>query len=281
MMNSFSHLLKWLGDRRDGFLVGSAGLYSLGYLVWSYNAWRNNLGQLPALEFQYLIAGIVPAFIIAVAWTGITLFSRASDTITTLYKRHIYLPLLISLVTIAIQFIPILFQFGPKLGWIHTDWTSEQIYNYTVPLFILSMYLAAVTKHSGEGKFFRVFREVYGYLLSLFFCWYSMTIYFDLYPNLPQELGGPEPRCAYVDLVQEETSLSTLSKLVPINSSEGTPYAEIKVVRSRKLDVYFSSNDYLLVRIADNDNTYGSINPIEAPLYELPKEVIRVIEWCK
>jgi hypothetical protein len=30
--------LKWLGERRDGFLIGGAVLYGLGYLVWSYNA---------------------------------------------------------------------------------------------------------------------------------------------------------------------------------------------------------------------------------------------------
>jgi len=33
-------VLKWLGERRDGFLVGGAILYALGYLVWSYSVLR-------------------------------------------------------------------------------------------------------------------------------------------------------------------------------------------------------------------------------------------------
>ena len=56
--------LKWLGERRDGFLIAGAVLYGLGYVVWSYNAWRNHLGQLPAIEFQYLMSGLIPGAII-------------------------------------------------------------------------------------------------------------------------------------------------------------------------------------------------------------------------
>lgn len=59
-----SDLLKWFGERRDGLLVVAAAVYGLGYLVWSYNAWRNELGQLPALEFQYIISGVFPALVI-------------------------------------------------------------------------------------------------------------------------------------------------------------------------------------------------------------------------
>ena len=47
---------EWLGSRRNGFLVGLAVIYGLGYLVWAVNSWMNNLGFLPALDFQYFVA---------------------------------------------------------------------------------------------------------------------------------------------------------------------------------------------------------------------------------
>jgi hypothetical protein len=56
-----------IGKLRDGLLVAGGLLYVLGYAVWSLNAWRQGLGILPALESQYLVAGIVPALIIYAA----------------------------------------------------------------------------------------------------------------------------------------------------------------------------------------------------------------------
>ena len=42
-----------------------AGIFDLfGYVVWAINANRNNLGLLPALEFQYFVAGVVPVAIL-------------------------------------------------------------------------------------------------------------------------------------------------------------------------------------------------------------------------
>lgn len=71
-------LLGWIGDQlspltklRDGFLVVAVIVYILGYLVWSLNAWVNNLGLLPALEFQYLVAGVFPALVIWLIYIGI------------------------------------------------------------------------------------------------------------------------------------------------------------------------------------------------------------------
>lgn len=51
---------------RDNLLFVASILYALGYIVWAFNAWQNNLGLLPALDFQYLVAGIFPAIVIAI-----------------------------------------------------------------------------------------------------------------------------------------------------------------------------------------------------------------------
>jgi hypothetical protein len=70
------NFVKRIGKLRDGFLVSGAALYGLGYLVWTYTAWRNDLGQLPALEFQYVIAGVVPAILLTFVWGSIVFFQK-------------------------------------------------------------------------------------------------------------------------------------------------------------------------------------------------------------
>jgi hypothetical protein len=55
---------------------------------------------------------------------------------------------------------------------------------------------------------------------------------------------------------------------------------ESNVVRSTRFQVYFSSSDYLLVRTAADGNADSTSELKDAPLYELRKEVIRVIQWC-
>ena len=52
MWKSVGDLLKRAGELRDEFLVMGAIFYFFGYIVWAINAYRNDLGLLPALEFQ-------------------------------------------------------------------------------------------------------------------------------------------------------------------------------------------------------------------------------------
>lgn len=53
---------------RDLVIILGAVLYGAGLLVWSVNAWMNNLGFLPALDFQYFVAGVVPVGIVGGAY---------------------------------------------------------------------------------------------------------------------------------------------------------------------------------------------------------------------
>jgi hypothetical protein len=276
MPASFSDLLKWLGERRDGFLISGAVLYGLGYLVWSYNAWRNNLGQLPALEFQYLIAGIIPAAIIAISWAGTAFFYKAADKIKSLFQRAPYLKF------VALFFATLLT--APLMGLpIQRRWIPHGTQRYSIPLFIVAIYMvslfALTAPRSRFSRAVGAVYTVYRYLLPLSFCWFTLIIYFDLYPAIPQELGGPQPRCAYVDLLRDDVSPSTMSALVSAQPSDTSDQSAANVVRSNKLYVYFSSSDYLLVRSANPNN--NSVKPEEQPLYQLPKEVIRVVRWCK
>src|SRR5205814_484583 len=52
--------LKQLVGLRDVFLFLGGASYVLGYIVWCLHAWQENLGLLPALQFQYIFAGLAP-----------------------------------------------------------------------------------------------------------------------------------------------------------------------------------------------------------------------------
>jgi hypothetical protein len=61
-------LLSRIGKVRDGLLVTATILYIVGYLVWSYNAWRNKLGLLPTLDPQYFVAGLIPVLVLSAGY---------------------------------------------------------------------------------------------------------------------------------------------------------------------------------------------------------------------
>lgn len=233
--------LKWLGERRDGFLVGAAVLYGLGYSVWSYNAWRNHLGQLPAVEFQYLMAGLIPAFIIAMAWTATIYLSDIQDKVIVLLEKHRFLRWTSAAVFPVVQLTIALGGLATERGWINLGLTTKQLYKYTGPLVLLLLYLSLLTSYTSRerksSRFMDLVTRGYQYATPVVFCLYSLFIYLDLYPHLPQELGGPKPRCAYVDLVRGEIAPSSLSVLVPTRSMEAATSSEPKVVRSTKLHV--------------------------------------------
>jgi hypothetical protein len=289
-------VLKWLGERRDGFLVGGAILYGLGYLVWSYNAWRNHLGQLPALEFQYLASGIIPALILLLAAAGAGFVLQVHETLFRFFQRH---PILRFVPLFALNVFPLavyVASYAAKKGWVSRGLPQQQVAQYSTPLIIIALYFALFTgtevKWSMGGYQLNLF-AIYRFLVPIAFGWYSIALYLDLYSRLPQELGGPHPRCAYVDLVRDDTAPSTLAALASPNRTDA---GEGKVIRSNRLDVYFSSNDYLLVRAhqsseAPPDGTSAKDQPSKGPpdatsakdqpLYELRKEVIRAVQWCR
>jgi len=281
--SKISRVLRWLGERRDGFLVGGAVLYGLGYLVWSYNAWKNGLGQLPGLDFQYLIAGLVPAAVILLAGAAIRSFSRLQERTLSFLRRHPKLRRL-SISTIAIIQVGLsLAMFAADKEWIPQTWlTKEELTKYTAPAVMLILYymllLQAPSRTNRSMRWMARLSDVYQYVIAAFFCWYSLVIYFDLYPRLPQELGGPEPRCAYADLRKDEISFQSLSALTKPGVETVSP--EIEVIRSRKLMVYFAGGEHFLVRTSPDGASTSAEELRRAPLYELHKDVIRAVEWC-
>ena len=139
-------------------------------------------------------------------------------------------------------------------------------------LMLFAGYLIVITiPNFGEGLDCAHTHIRYGWpIMMIRMC---SLIYLGIYPWLPQALGGPQPRCAYVDLVRDELAPASLSLL----ASDPEGESPSKVVRSAKLRVYFSSDDHLLVRKAVDG---FSDSKGDDTLFELRNTVIRVIRWC-
>lgn len=258
-------VLKWLGERRDGLLMGVAGLYGLGYLVWTINAARNGLGQLPALEFQYIAAGVVPALLIALVYAAIAFFHDIQERLIGFFERH---RLVGWLGVLAILGIVLLSEFAP--------WDRDMVALYSGPLIFFLAYTVQTSKYK-SGRLAAFSEFLYRYATPAAFCLYALAAYLSFYQGLPQVLGGPRPHCANVDLVRAEASAETWAALSSEigHSQSGDVWAG--VVRSKKLHVYFSASDYLLVRVAADDDA----KPEDAPLYEVPRSAIRTVHWCQ
>ena len=126
--------LKWLGEHRDGFLVGGAVIYGLGYLVWSYNAYRNHLGQLPGLEFQYLISGLVPALLLGAGWATASLLWKLRDWVPPFAVKdriRFFRIALVGTAIVPLSIVTFLF-FAFTLGWR----VGLRGFFYTAPLWL-------------------------------------------------------------------------------------------------------------------------------------------------
>jgi hypothetical protein len=58
--------IKTIGEYRDAALVLISVDYLLGYFSWSVYAAKNDLGLVPALDTQYLVAGVLPTVILGI-----------------------------------------------------------------------------------------------------------------------------------------------------------------------------------------------------------------------
>ena len=93
-----------------------------------------------------------------------------------------------------------------------------------------------------------------------------VVVYFlgSIYPHLPQELGGVQPKCAYLDLTKSELSTPTLSALVDAEALQhSTP-----VVRSKRLQIPYSSSNIVIVRY-------------DGRVYDLYRQAIKAITSCE
>jgi len=282
----------WLrdaGNLRDGFLVTAAVFYFLGYIVWAINAYRNNLGLLPGLDFQYFIAG-APAVLIILA---LYLLIAACRLLRGKVRRWIgssptggrlYLCRAMFLLALLAGFLIIV----PPTGWFkavfphftHGTWLAIGAALMIMVSYPFVTQLATIKDEPASKRktlrllLVEIFSSLVGLFLGLLAIVYAAMFFIalaaialiycvELYPKIPQEFGGARPSYAYLDVVKSQMSNETIAGVLPIDANK----SQEAVVRSVRLEVLFSGSDIMLVRS-------------QGKVYKLSKGIIQTVTVC-
>lgn len=291
---SVSAWFRSIGEWRDGILVFGGATYGLGYLVWSIHAKNENLGLLPALEPQYLAAGVIPMLLIWLAYLGFRGAIQFPGTVAKWRDRqagkwpavlrglglacfvtefgvvvwidHWQRQRHLTRLSTTLQFVVVLsqtllFPTGVSLWFVYPSGEQKQTSRWADRL--QSAFLRGYTK-------FVTFICVAAFLSS-----FAVIYVLVLYPAVPQEFGGVRPRCAFIDVAKDQVSGATRKEILPY-PAESTG----NVAQSYRMTVYFSGSDFMLARRAPGEPPAGQPEPPKSKLFELRKEVIKAVHWC-
>jgi len=299
--NSKGSFSKVIAILRDSVLLTGSVLYVTGYIVWSIQAYKNNLGLLPLIDSQYFVAGFLPVvtFMLLIAllwgvWTTKKLVQNHLDRSATGWKRFIRLALFafaifgifgaitsilvkdllsdlhyviigfinICLLLVGLIFLPPIYLPDNLLEKFFPYGSSQKSHKF----------LRAITIQGWNAL--REFLEGYSVYITFLFVLLSVGLalfgirYFinDIHPNVYQEFGGSKPRCAQLDISADKLSENIRQALFenPIDYSAG-------VIQTKKLLVFYAGNDFLLVKPR---------NPATKDVYEIRKDIIHSILWC-
>lgn len=221
-------------------LALTALLYALGLVVWSLNAARRDLAIGAAPDLQYLIAGLVPALVLALALAVLVAWLRLPAWSQDRLRRKSRLASSMWAVGTVLGIVSV-FSFA-ILG------PTGVLDRFPILLALLFVAFGAgviLPTLAGDRETW-LFRLVwYGYglaglvaLVVLAFAFYAEAIF----PRLPQSLGGGRPRCAQLDLDRRMLSADTLAELA-------LPAPAGEIVRTQRLDVVFAQGDTLFVTV--------------------------------
>jgi hypothetical protein len=258
-------LVQRIGNLRDGLIVLGTGVYLLGYLSWAHYAVTYELGLIPALDAQYFTASIVPALIILSLYLsarGLIALSRWSTGALSGRQRRAGVVLgYIGGAVIALSLITRLLLPEEQAAW----------RDYLVYAGAVLVYAAAfLSRVPGEAILQRVgIVALWGFTI-LGSLWLTLAYLVRWFPSLPQELGGPSPRCVQLDIAPTRLSGATRHLLL----SDTQPVDVTEVQRSRNVYLIFDGREFVLLK-----RQAGALNS-ENPVYRVGKMAIEGIVPC-
>jgi hypothetical protein len=262
-------LWEWLlsnGNKlRDLVLAGAGGTYVLGFIIWSIYAFVNNLGLLPALSSQYLIAGLLP----------ITLLGLGALPLYIGIKRKVFSRLVVGvLVVISLLLIILPILLVPlrilRILNIPQAWSLVVV---SIVYYLFLILMTTMVQGTPSYRALRIYRLIpyTVHLLVIYFCILGFMIFLVsqyallIYPVIPQSWGGAKPRCAYLDVDTAKISVDSKSALF---SADGDPSTITR--RSDAVGVYYAGDNWVLVKKAAE----------KTPTYEIDRDAINAIIWC-
>ncbi len=256
--------LKTMGEYRDAALVLISVDYLLGYFSWSFYAAENDLGLVPALDTQYLVAGVLPTLILAAAVCLVVLHVRFSKwTGKEPSPRRNWWGT--SLGFVGLGMIVLGLVTGMAIGGRADTWGGI--------VAIVGGYatmLGAVFQGPKGVRWFRIYGLSILWFIVAAAPLVLLLFYFErVFPSVPASLGGPAPRCVYVDLATDAVSQNTVTALV--SAAPGAlPVAGVS--RTRQVDLLFTGPEFVMMRLTEQ-RPRGTV-------YSLAKDAIRALTPC-
>lgn len=265
--------LAWAETLQKVVLIGVPLVYMLGYTVWAYHAWRYSLGALPAVQSQYLTAGLVPAIILGLFLLSVSRIKAFVEDVGALFlpevpagRRRLRRPVLALYGSTCVVFaaLLVLYLFGhPSVPAIFALYGSLYGVSLGLPVLVRRRDRTLSDRMRFDGSDWYYVAAVPALFTALFLCVYFRFVF----PNVPQELGGALPRIARLDLDRGALSAERLGALLP----PGAAHSKVKVVQTRPVYVFFAGAQSLLIkpygRWADNQT------------YEVEVGTVKGITW--
>jgi hypothetical protein len=308
-----THALDIWGKRitaaRDIILVGAGAAYVIGFLVWSYNAWREHIGLLPAVQAQYIAAGLVPLLLVSyiplVAKLSflnsmISRLAGANTVISTLEElgaakkiareaksvgksciRFIMISIMVLAISIAV--VTILKHKSHQFLLLDVVIVIE-VWLLTGAGFLLGLirydkHLAAYgvalgAEFNGQLHNMRRNAMIYGTVASIIIAQATFTYAVYIYPLLPQEFGGMRPRTALLEVKRLDLSPEERKILLPV-PSQNEPTDPTKdaspVVQTNIVDVLYDNGDAMELRLEGSK---------DGRVYDIKRANVVNIIWC-
>ena len=266
-----------LTDWKPLLLLAAGGIYGAGYAARAVHAWDSSLGILPALDFQYFVAGIfllVPLGALGLVFFGARGVLRRWVAAERLHKswRQRTDQVLVAM------FIGGIFLFGLAL-WLGRLGVHFERFTAALPYVFIGGFLILLALNivrGDDGKAMPVDADavwarlhprdagawiiiIFG-SLGLFSSWLAgiaMLLGIALFvlvvplfgvlllPHWPQELGGAMPRCQVLDVEVKQLSPQLAEELF---DGSAPPIAS-EVRRTRELAVHFSNSEFMMIRL--------------------------------
>lgn len=290
--------LKRIGAVNVGIVTCASVIYLLGYCVWACHAWRSNLGLLPALQFQYFVAGLLLLAVVGLSFltvyfgkgvdaVGSKLSHRITDFVEKRTARKSLRSTMHSIMTGAVFFAFAIGgavlnrHFAPTAAMGKTFWA---IWLYLCACLLWGLWyprqfesLLKTTTTTPKDKTVNVVYEFIRLIATQTWTVAAVLIVPFLnggYASIPHEFGGAKPRLAYFDVKRADVSAETRTEFLPAKmrdlptDSSKDPSA---VARSIIVDVYYTSSDFYLVR--------PHRAKVETPVTQVKKETVQGVRW--
>ena len=283
--------LQGLGEARDGILVSIAVIYILGFLSWATYSWRRHLGFVPILEAQYLVAGI-PATPLVLA-----LYLPWRLGVARPYDARLFNG--VQLVAVVVAAIGGVAWYGYLLSFVVSfvfprllSYDRSMLLNlilYTLDVSTLALTAGVIFRPDEDqsrlnimSRLNRSGRSVAGIAARIvaifsFFAYFGLVFYWfwginlyvsQIYPHLPQELGGAQPACADLVIDTKRAEKPLLERLGIWQPSAGSDTSAPPL----RVQLLYNGDKEIIFTTGTNDT--------HPQPFEIPKEIVLGIIGC-